>query len=151
MKTTSRLRQTTSSFARLPRNYRGLCLLLLPRPIRTVQQAAKVETMIEMLAVDEDKLSADQSDYLEMLSDLLEDWDASQVPAAPLTSPSAFLKLLLDHSGQSAAAVARALDMDRSVLTRLLSGERRFTVAQAQALGEHFAVDAAAFLGLTPR
>lgn len=150
MKTTPRTRFTPPGFENLPKDYTSLCLLLLPRPIHTRAQAADVEAMIDVLAVDERRLSADQRDYLEMLCDVLETWDQSQSPATASLEPSALLKLLLEESGQTAAAVARAIGVDRSVMTRLLSGERTFTISQASALAEHFAVTPAAFLHLTP-
>ncbi|GEM_PF-2488985 len=149
MKTAPRIRFTAPSFDELPRDYSALCALLLPRPIRSRSQAAEVETMIDALAVDERRLTKDQRDYLEMLCDVLEMWDAAHAPAAGKLSPAAFLALLLEQSGQSAAEVSRQIAVDRSVMTRLLSGERAFTVPQAQALARHFAVDAAAFLGLS--
>lgn len=148
MKTTSRARPAPPRFEALPKDYTSLCLLLLPRPIHNRSQAAEVEALIEVLAVDERRLSADQRDYLEMLSDVLDTWDQSRSPATADLSPAAFLKLLLEESGQTAATVARAIGVDRSVITRLLNGERTFTVSQAKALAEHFAVDPAAFLNI---
>jgi antitoxin component HigA of HigAB toxin-antitoxin module len=149
MKTASRTRFTPPPFAELPRDYTGLCLLLLPRPIHSRTQAGEVEAMIDVLAVDERRLSADQRDYLEMLSEVLTHWDQAHTPAAADIAPAALLQLLLEESGQSAAAVARAIRVDRSVMTRLLSGERPFTVPQAKALAAHFAVAPAAFLDLS--
>lgn len=151
MKTAPRTRFTAPSFDELPADYHALCSLLLPRPVRSRSQAAEVESMIDALAVDERRLSKDQRDYLEMLCDVLEVWDESQAPTTGKLTPAKFLALLLDQSGQSAAAVARAIGVDRSIITRLLSGERAFTVSQAQALAQHFAVDATAFLGLSQR
>ncbi|MDI1312217.1 helix-turn-helix domain-containing protein [Prosthecobacter sp.] len=89
--------------------------------------------MIDTLAVDERRLSADERDYLEMLSEVLTVWDESRSPAAADIAPAALLKLLLEESGQTAAAVARAIGVDRSVITRLLNGERAFTIQQAKA------------------
>lgn len=149
MKTATRPRFTAPSFDELPADYAALCALLLPRPVRSRAQAAEVESMIDALAVDERRLSKDQRDYLEMLCDVLEAWDESQAPGIGKATPGKFLAMLLDQTGQSAASVARAISVDRSVITRLLSGERAFTVPQAQALARHFAVDAAAFLGLS--
>jgi antitoxin component HigA of HigAB toxin-antitoxin module len=148
MKTVSRPPFIAPKFAGLPKDYTGLCLLLLPRPIHNRGQAADAEAMIDALAVDENRLSADQGDYLAMLSDVLEAWDEAQTPKGKTLSGAAFLALLIEQSGQSAASVAREIGVDRSVMTRLLSGERAFTVSQAQALGKHFAVDPAALLGL---
>ncbi len=151
MKTAMPLRLTAAQFDGLPADYAALCALLLPRPIRSRAQAAEVESMIDTLAVDERHLSRDQRDYLEMLCDVLEAWDESQAPAIGKTTPARFLTLLIEESGQPSAAVARAIGVDRSVITRLLSGERAFTISQAQALARHFAVDAAAFLGLSQK
>ncbi|MDZ4287147.1 MAG: helix-turn-helix domain-containing protein [Prosthecobacter sp.] len=134
----------------LPRDYSGLCKLLLPRPIHNRRQANRVGQLVDILAVHETRLSANQKDYLEILAELLESWDTAQAPdLAESTTPAAFLDLLLQTSGQTAASVARAVGFDRSALTRLLKGERAFTVAQARALAAHFAVDAGVFLGLS--
>ncbi len=149
MKTASYTRLVTPKFVDLPKDYTSLCSLLLPRPIRDRRQAAEVEVMIDALAVDEQKLSEDQRDYLEMLSEVLEVWDDSQSPQAAGLSGAAFLALLIEQSDQSAASVAREIGVERSTMTRLLSGERGFTVEQAQALGKHFAVDPSALLGLS--
>ena len=105
--------------------------------------------MIDALAVDERRLSADQRDYLEMLNEVLTLWDEAHSPAAADLAPAALLRLLLEESGQTAAAVARAIGADRSVITRLLNGTRPFTVPQAKALAAHFALDPAAFLDLS--
>lgn len=148
MKTALRTQFITPKFAELPKDYTGLCLLLLPRPIHSRAQAAEVEVMIDALAVDENRLSADQRDYLEMLSDVLEAWDDSQIPKGKGHSGMAFLALLIEQSGQTPASVAREIGVNRSVMTRLLSGERAFTVSQAKALGKYFAVDPASLLGL---
>lgn len=150
MKTVTRTRFAVPAFDELPRDYTALCSLLLPRPIRSRSQAIEVEAMMDALVVDEQRLSKDQRDYLEMLCDVLEVWDATQAPAAGRLTPAAFLALLLEQSGQTAAEVARQIGVDRSVMSRLLSSERCFTVPQAQALGQHFAVHATAFLDLSP-
>ena len=104
--------------------------------------------MIDALAVDERRLSADQRDYLEMLNEVLTIWDESRSAAADI-APAALLKLLLEESGQNAASVARSIGVDRSVMTRLLKGTRPFTVPQAKALAAHFAMAPAAFLDLS--
>lgn len=148
MKTAPDTRFTIPTFSEMPRSYAALCALLLPRPIRSRRQAAEVEAMIDALAVDERRLSKDQHDYLEMLCDVLEVWDEACAKPARQPSPAAFLALLLEQSGQSAAEVALQIGVDRSAMTRLLSRERSFTVPQARALAEHFAVHAGAFLGL---
>ena len=148
MKTTPRTRLASPRFEELPKDYTSLCLLLLPRPIHSHAQATDVEAMIDVLAVDEHRLTADQCDYLEMLCDVLETWDHAQSPTTASLEPSALLKLLLEESGQTAADVARAIGVDRSAMTRLLSGERAFTVPQASALAEHFAVAPTSFLNL---
>ncbi len=148
MKTTSRTHFNPPPFAELPKDYPGLCQLLLPRPIHSRTQAAEVEAMIDALAVDERRLSSDQRDYLEMLNDVLMAWDEAHSPASADVPPAKLLELLLEESGQTAAAVARAIGVDRSVMTRLLNGTRSFTVSQARALGSHFAIEPAAFLDL---
>jgi antitoxin component HigA of HigAB toxin-antitoxin module len=141
---------TSLAYEHLPRDYAGLCSLLLPRPIRSRRQATSVESLIDTLAVHERRLSADQRDYLQILSSLIEAWDQNQeLDVAKNPTPGEFLRLLLETSGQSGAMVARALGLDRSAMTRLLKGERSFTVSQARALAAYFAVDAGVFLGLS--
>lgn len=62
-------------FADLPKDYAGLCGLLLPRPIRDKTDLQSVKEIAEAMAGFEDAFTKDQGDYFEMLCMLLEDFE----------------------------------------------------------------------------
>ncbi|HEY8667229.1 MAG TPA: hypothetical protein VIL86_11215, partial [Tepidisphaeraceae bacterium] len=70
------------------------------RPIRTKADYAAAAKMIDRLAVKEDSLSQDESDYLDVLSDLIEAYDQEHnCLISDSRSPLDRLKYLMQQSG----------------------------------------------------
>jgi hypothetical protein len=80
MKTT----QTKIEFARLPKDYTGLCRMLTPRPIHDKVDFENVTEITDAMAGH--KLTADQEDYFDLLCRLIEDYDKEH---AQLDTPKA--------------------------------------------------------------
>jgi len=140
--------KTTSSkieFARLPRDYPGLCRLLTPRPIHDPVDFANVTEITDAMAGH--KLTADQEDYFDLLCRLIEDYEKEQIlsDTANVTGLEA-LQHLLDAHDLSAADLARLLEVHRTLGGMILRGERQLTLAHVRTLAKHFSVSADLFL-----
>ena len=77
MKTT----QTKIEFARLPKDYTGLCRMLTPRPIHDKVDFENVTEITDAMAGH--KLTADQEDYFDLLCRLIEDYDKEHGTCRP--------------------------------------------------------------------
>ena len=141
MKTT----RTKTEFARLPKDYAGLCRLLTPRTIHDQVDFANVTKITDALAGH--KLTADQEDYFDLLCRLIEDYEKehTQLDTAKVTALDA-LQHLLDAHDMSAADLARLLDVHRTLGAMILRGERQLTLAHVRTLAKHFSVSADLFL-----
>lgn len=134
------------TFAKLPTTYVGLVKLHMPRPIRDALDYDNVTEIVDLLAVaGEDKLTADQADYLEMLSGTIERYDAEHTPHPPATGVGV-LKYLLEEHGQGAEDLAKILKVGRSAAYHILSGERKLTALHIKRLCERFGVSADTFI-----
>ena len=132
-------------FARLPKDYAGLCRLLTPRTIHDKVDFANVTEITDALAGH--KLTADQEDYFDLLCRLIEDYEKepAQFDTAKVTALDA-LQHLLDAHDLSAADLARPLDVHRTLGGMILRGERQLTLAHVRTLAKHFSVSADLFL-----
>jgi antitoxin component HigA of HigAB toxin-antitoxin module len=130
-------------FARLPKDYAGLCRILTPRPIHDKVEFQNVTEITDALAGQ--KLTADQEDYFDLLCRLIEDYEKEQVHAPKVTALEA-LEHLLDAHGMSAADLARLLDVHRTLGAMILRGERNLTLNHVRTLARHFGVSADVFL-----
>jgi len=128
------------SFAEMPKDYAALCLRYVPRPLHDAADYAAAGQAIEPLVGFEERLNADQADYLEAVSSFIEAHDRVRVKW-PKGSPAETLKFLLEQHDMSAADLARVLGSDRSLGPKLLRGERRLTVDHIRILAWHFQVD----------
>src|ERR1017187_10981446 len=117
MKTT----QTKTEFARLPKDYTGLCRRLTPRPIHDKVDFENVSEITDAMAGH--KLTADQEDYFDLLCRLIEDYDKEHIDAPKATALDA-LQHLLDAHDMSAADLARLLDVHRTLGAMILRGEQ---------------------------
>ena len=139
MKTT----QTKTEFARLPKDYAGLCRMLTPRPIHDKVEFENVAEITGAMAGH--KLTPDQEDYFDLLCRLIEDYEKERVNAPKATALDA-LQHLLDANDMSAADLARLLDVHRTLGGMILRGERQLTLAHVRTLAKRFNVSADLFL-----
>jgi antitoxin component HigA of HigAB toxin-antitoxin module len=141
MKTT----QTKIEFARLPKDYAGLCRMLIPRPIHDKLERENVSEITDAMAGH--KLTPDQEDYFDLLCRLIEDYDKehAQLDTPKVTALDA-LQNLLDANDMNAADLARLLDVHRTLGAMILRGKRQLTLAHVRTLAKRFCVSADLFL-----
>ena len=140
MKTASQPLATPETFTALPKDYTGLCQRYVPRPLHDAADYAAARRAIEPLAGFEDRLNADQTDYLEAVSSFMEAYDQTRVKW-PKGKPVETLQFLLEQHDLSAADLSRILGSDRSLGPKLLRGERRLTVDHIRILARRFNIE----------
>lgn len=141
----SRAQSARIRYPHLPKDYLGLCQRYLPRPLHDAADYAAAREAIEPLLGHEDRLSADQADFLEAVSTFIEAFDAETV-TWPKSTPLESLRFLLEQQGLGAADLSRLLGTDRSLGAKILRGQRRLTVRHIRRLARHFNVDPGLFL-----
>jgi HTH-type transcriptional regulator/antitoxin HigA len=129
----------------VPKTYDQLLAMHPLRPIHNDVELEHATEMIDILAGHD--LNADQTDYLDVLSTLVEAYENTH---CPLDDPAicgldALRTLLADH-GMSAADLARLFGVHRSMGSKLLKGERALTSRHLQILSDRFKVSADLFL-----
>jgi HTH-type transcriptional regulator/antitoxin HigA len=140
MKTT----HARGGFVRLPKDYSGLCQVLMPRPIHDAVDFRNVTEITDAMAGH--TLTRDQEDYFDLLCRLIEDYEKERVEPPKVTALEA-LQHLIDAQGMSAADLARLLGVHRTLGAMLLRGERKLTLKHVRTLARHFGVSADLFLG----
>src|SRR6478609_4709336 len=89
-------------FENLPRDYVGLCRMLLPRPIRDQVDYSNITEITDIMALWQADFTKDQRDYFDLLCGLLEQYDAENVKW-PKSIPRDILQHLLAENDLSAA------------------------------------------------
>ena len=132
-------------FPKLPKDYAGLCRMLMPRPIHDKVDFENVAEITDAMAGH--KLTPDQEDYFDLLCHLIEDYEKehAQLDIPNVTALDA-LQHLLDAHDMSAADLARLLDVHRTLGAMILRGERQLTLAHVRTLAKRFRVSADLFL-----
>ena len=141
MKTTKK----TFCFADLPRDYAALCRLHLPRPIHDKIEYVNTLEIARAFAGFEERMTADQNDYFELLTSLLEDWEAEHDEWRG-AEPLQLLRHLLEEHDLNATALSRLLGGSRALGALILRGERAITAAHARTLGAYFGLPAGVFV-----
>ncbi len=134
------------AFKSIPADYVGLCLLLPPRPIHDEVGYRNTLEIADIMAGFEDRMTADQKDYFDLLCELIEKYE-ERSSKRPKLRAVALLKHLLGEHGLSGAALSRILGKSASLGPMVLRGERQITADHAVRLGKYFALSPAAFLG----
>ena len=109
-----KVKRSPTQFAKLPKDYAGLCRLLMPRPIRDKVDYGNVTELTDTMAGH--KLTKDQGDYFELQCRLVENYEAEHlgVAASKATGLEA-LRHLLDEHGMSGADLSRLLGAHRTL------------------------------------
>ena len=145
MKTLTRRPRRFPSNAHIPKTYRELCQLYLPRPIHDDAEDAEATAMMKALAVFT-RLNAEQRDYLDVLTEFVDEFDKGKKIRWPKTNGLDVLKHLLEEHGMSAADLSRILGTSRNLGAMILRGERKLTLNHVRTLAKHFGISADLFL-----
>jgi HTH-type transcriptional regulator/antitoxin HigA len=132
--------------ADLPRTYEELVRLYPPRKIHDqieLENATEVADWLSLRAKNEAQL-----DYLELLGDLLDEYENPPGKAQKPADPLEMLRYLVEENQITTRQLGAILGLDHSVASRILTGERSITVEHAKKLGARFKVKPELFLGL---
>ena len=134
----------TVRFEHLPKDYAGLCKVLMPRPIHDESELENVSEAAEAMAGHQ--LTTDQADHLDLLCRLIEDYEQENVVQPKVTGIEALRHLAAEH-GMGGADLSRLLGTHRTLGAMILRGERKLTAEHIRILSSHFKVSADLFLG----
>jgi antitoxin component HigA of HigAB toxin-antitoxin module len=134
-----------ASHADIPNTYRELCQAYLPRPIHDDAQDEEATAMMNALAVF-NRLNTEQRDYLDVLTEFVDEYDKGKKIRWPKVSGLDALKYLLEENGMNAADLSRLLGTSRNLGAMILRGERQLTLAHVRTLAKRFRVSADLFL-----
>jgi HTH-type transcriptional regulator / antitoxin HigA len=115
------------------------------RPLRTDAELDAASRIVDELT-DRDELAPAESDYLDVLGDLIEKYEDEHVEM-PQVSDGAMLRSLMDEKGVRQADIARGTGISKTVQSLVLNGKRDLTREHIGALSKYFGVNPASFLG----
>jgi HTH-type transcriptional regulator/antitoxin HigA len=116
------------------------------RPIRSKREYVAATKAMEKLAIrGEDNLNKDESDYLDVLTDLVEAYDQKHCPVPDDGTPLDRLRGLLKESGMSTAEFGRLLG-NSGLASQIVLGRRQLSKTHIRMLSRYFKLDANYFL-----
>ncbi len=128
--------KTKLKFKTMPKDYSKLLALHMLRPLHDKVDYKNALEVLDALAGQ--RLNADQDDYFEALSLIVEAYESAHLPTLPAVTGVSLLKHLLEENQMSAADLAKVLGVDRSLGVRILNGERNLTLEHIKKLKERF-------------
>jgi HTH-type transcriptional regulator/antitoxin HigA len=114
------------------------------RPLRTDDDLNAAVAVIDRL-IDRPALTAPEQDYLDVLSDLVETYEAEAVPIQPV-GDAELLRFLIEQKGVTQATAAEGAAIAESTISEVLAGKRRLNRAQISRLAHYFHVKPEVFL-----
>ena len=123
--------------------YAKLLAKTLPRPIRTEVENRRMTELLLRLDERED-LSPEEEQLAEMLTILIEDFEAKHYPLPPV-SPREALKELMEERELRHSDIWPVLG-NKGVASEILNGKRSISKAQAKKLSEFFRVPVELFI-----
>jgi HTH-type transcriptional regulator / antitoxin HigA len=136
---------TLNKIASAKSSYTQLVTSFPPRVIQNTTQLHEAHTVIERLIGLGDDLSDDQSDYLELLSTLVENYESAQI-LPPTLSTAELLTHLIEAKGVSQANVAEETQIPKSVISEAVNGKRGLSIDNIKTLARFFNVDVSVFV-----
>ena len=113
------------------------------RPIRSEEELDRAIAVVDEL-IDRADLTQEERDYLDVLSDLVERYEAD-AHAIPPASDAEVLAHLIEARGTAQAQVAREVKIAESTISEVLAGRRKLTRGHIARLSRYFGVGPSAF------
>jgi HTH-type transcriptional regulator / antitoxin HigA len=117
-------------------------------PLRPIRSDAELDAASEVVddLTNRDDLSPAESDYLDVLGDLVEKYEDEHVEM-PHVSDAAMLRSLMDEMNVKQVDVVRGTGISKTVLSLVLNGKRDLTREHIGILSKYFGVNPSSFLG----
>src|SRR5437667_6862925 len=115
-------------------------------PLRPIRNDSELDAAIAIIneLIDMDKLAAAEDDYLDVLSDLVEDYEDVAIPIRDV-SDAEMLRFLLSQREETQTQLARKTDIPASTISEVLTGKRKLNRLQIGKLARHFKVEPGVF------
>ena len=126
-------------FVEFPTDYAALVAMFPPRPIHDAVDYAN--TMEIVMAMAGHTLTADQEDYLAILSEIILLYDREHDRPRQRGTPLQRLQYLVKEAGMTASDLGRLLG-NRGMGSLYLSGKRGLSKTNIRKLAQHFKVRA---------
>jgi HTH-type transcriptional regulator / antitoxin HigA len=123
--------------------YLELVLKFPLRPLRTEEELIHAIEMIDSLIIRGD-LERGEQDYLDVLTDIVEKYEANEQPMAPV-SDAVMLRHLIDARQITQSKLAADVKISMSTISEVLSGKRQLNRNHITALSEYFRVSSSVF------
>ncbi|MGN6627783.1 MAG: helix-turn-helix domain-containing protein [Tepidisphaeraceae bacterium] len=123
--------------------------LIREHPLRTIRSAAEHKAAVaivrRLMMRPEDSLDAGESDYLDVLTTLIHQYERQTMPVNKGTVADR-LRFVLNESGMSQVQFGQIIGLGPAAASLILSGKRSLTTDAVKRLAEHFKLDAGYFL-----
>lgn len=113
-----------------------------PRPIKAEADFVATQKIIDLL-IDKGNLTSDEADYLDLLGALVYEYEEKQVHIPSLHGIE-LLKALIEESNLRQKDLVPIFKTE-SIVSEVLSGQRKLTTEHIQKLSEFFHISPAAF------
>lgn len=115
-------------------------------PLRRLRSDEDLERAMEIVdeLTDRDDLEQGEKDYLDVLGDLIERYEAESHPIDPV-SDAEMLAHLIEAKGITQAKLAREARIAESTISEILTGKRLLNRSQIERLARYFHVETTAF------
>jgi HTH-type transcriptional regulator/antitoxin HigA len=113
-----------------------------PRPIKSEEQLAKTQAVIDAL-LDRPELTPDEQDYLNLLGTLVYEYEEAHYPIPDIHGVE-LLRVLIEERNLRQKDLLGVFKTE-SIVSAVLSGQRNLTVSHIQRLAKFFQVSPAAF------
>jgi HTH-type transcriptional regulator / antitoxin HigA len=133
----------TTLYGETQETYLALIHTFPLRPLRSEAELDEATTILDALVV-QDTLTAAEADYLAVLSDLVEQYEAEAHPIPP-ASDAEILQHLLDAQGSTPPQVAQETGLEAATLAAVLAGTQSLTREQMGTLARYFQVSPSVF------
>jgi HTH-type transcriptional regulator/antitoxin HigA len=114
------------------------------RPIRCDEELDRAIAVVNAL-LDQDALSLDEEDYLDVLGDLVKKYETEHHPVRPV-SDAEMLRHLIEARETTQAQVAEETGIAESTISEILSGKRGMNRRHIETLARHFKVKPSVFI-----
>jgi HTH-type transcriptional regulator/antitoxin HigA len=113
------------------------------RPIRSDEELDEAVRMVDSL-LDRGDLAPEEKDYLEVLGDLVEQYEGDAYPMPPV-SDAEMLRHLIEAKGVSQTQISDATGIADSTISEVLKGKRSLNRNHIGKLARYFNVSAEVF------